>query len=63
MPIILFGSPYWTGLLDWLDATMLAEAKVSPKDLDLVTVVDDPGQAATLLIDAIRHAGEPPIEP
>jgi len=55
MPLIFFGSDYWIGLLDWIRTTMLAEGKVSPNDLDLVTVTDDPGEAATLLIRAIKE--------
>lgn len=54
MPVILFGSEYWGGMLDWIRNTMLAEGKVSPGDIDLVTVTDDPGEAASMLIRAIR---------
>src|SRR5690242_13934275 len=39
-PIILFGSAYWSGLLDWLRATMLAEGKIAAADLDLMVVTD-----------------------
>ncbi len=41
-PLILFGSTYWQGLLDWLRGTMLAEAKISAHDLELLTVTDSP---------------------
>jgi len=41
-PLILFGSAYWQGLLDWLRDTMLAEAKISAHDLELLTVTDSP---------------------
>ncbi len=58
MPVVLFGSTYWNGLLGWLDSTMLAQGKVSPKDLDLVTVLDDTAAAAALLIAAIRDASD-----
>ena len=45
-PVILFGSRYWSGLLDWMRDTMLAEGKVSPADLDLLMVTDSPAESA-----------------
>ncbi len=39
-PVVLFGSSYWRGLLDWLHDTMLAGGKLSPRDLDIITVTD-----------------------
>lgn len=40
-PIILIGSDYWTGLVDWIKSTMLAKEKnISKEDMDLFTVVD-----------------------
>jgi len=60
MPIVLYGSAYWRGLLEWLRGTMLAQAKLSPGDVDLVTVVDDPEEAASILIAAIREANSRP---
>ena len=41
-PLILMGSDYWQGLLDWLKKTMLTEGKIIPADLDLIQVIDDP---------------------
>ena len=40
-PIVLFGSQYWGGLIDWLRETMLADGKISEGDLELVRVTDD----------------------
>jgi len=44
-PVVLFGSDYWAGLLDWLRGTMTGEGKISPEDLDLFFVTDDPAAA------------------
>ena len=44
-PVILMGSEYWQGLFDWLRKTMLAEGKITPADLDLIQVIDDPEEA------------------
>ena len=48
-PLILMGSNYWNGLLDWLKKTMLAEGKISPADLDLIQVVDEPEEVVKLI--------------
>jgi uncharacterized protein (TIGR00730 family) len=41
-PVLLVGSDYWGGLVEWLRECLLAEAKISPGDLDLFCVTDDP---------------------
>lgn len=41
-PVVLMGSDYWGGLVNWLRKTMLREGKISPEDIDLVQVIDDP---------------------
>ncbi|WP_030822806.1 TIGR00730 family Rossman fold protein [Streptomyces hygroscopicus] len=40
-PIVLFGSAYWKGLVDWLTHTLIAEGKASPQDLELFHLTDD----------------------
>lgn len=44
-PIVLVGSAYWQGLVDWLRDSVAATGKISPEDLDLVTVTDDLAEA------------------
>jgi uncharacterized protein (TIGR00730 family) len=41
-PIILFGSAYWSGLVDWLRDTALAEGNISVQDVERLEVTDDP---------------------
>ncbi|MCX8118368.1 MAG: TIGR00730 family Rossman fold protein [Desulfobacterota bacterium] len=41
-PVILVGSSYWKGLLEWLKEVVLKEGKISPEDLCILQVVDDP---------------------
>ncbi len=50
-PVILFGSAYWQGLIDWLRGTMLTEGKVSPDDLSLVVVTDSPEEVRQIVLD------------
>ena len=45
-PIVLFGCAYWRGLLDWMRDQALGHQMISPEDLDLVRVTDDPEEAA-----------------
>ena len=51
-PVILLGSDYWTGLVEWLQAAALARGTVSQRDLDLVTVTDDVQQAVEVILAA-----------
>ncbi|MCT9084203.1 TIGR00730 family Rossman fold protein [Streptomyces fulvoviolaceus] len=48
-PIVLFGSEYWGGLVDWLKNTLIAQGKASEKDLLLFHVTDDIDEAVALV--------------
>jgi uncharacterized protein (TIGR00730 family) len=39
-PIILVGTEFWKGLMDWIKSTLVKEGNISPKDLDLIKLVD-----------------------
>lgn len=41
-PIILVGTQYWRSLLDWIQKQLLAQRLISPKDMDIIQVMDDP---------------------
>lgn len=41
-PVILVGSDYWCGLLDWIKSRLLAEERISPENLDIFQIMDDP---------------------
>ena len=51
-PVVLVGSNYWSGLVDWLRERMLAEGNISPDDLDLFKVTDEPLEVRDLLMSA-----------
>jgi uncharacterized protein (TIGR00730 family) len=42
IPIILVGKAFWGGLMDWLENTLVAQGMASPKDLDLIQLIDEP---------------------
>lgn len=48
-PIILVGSEFWKGLIDWLKNTMLTAGKISPHDLDLIKIVDTEEEVVEIL--------------
>jgi uncharacterized protein (TIGR00730 family) len=51
-PIVLFGSDFWSGLIDWIKKTLLEEYhNISPEDLDLIKVVDD-------VDEAVKHVSQ-----
>jgi uncharacterized protein (TIGR00730 family) len=49
IPIILVGSPFWSGLVDWLKATVIEEGMISPEDIGLIRILDRPED----VVDAI----------
>ncbi len=50
-PVILMGSEYWQGLLDWIKEKMLHNNQfISPEDLNVFSVVDEPEKAAELIV-------------
>jgi uncharacterized protein (TIGR00730 family) len=62
-PVILFGSSYWGGLVDWIGSTMVDNGTISPTDLDLLHVTDDVTEVVAVIqaADAARvQATEPP---
>lgn len=49
-PIVLIGSDYWSGLLDWMREVLLARGMISADDLDLMQVVDTPAEAVQIIV-------------
>ena len=54
-PVVLVGTDYWRGLVDWVGERMLAEGNISPSDLDLYTLTDDPAEVRDLLMSAAHR--------
>ena len=48
-PLILMGSEYWQGLIDWLKNVMAKEKKILAADLDLIQIVDEPEDVVKLI--------------
>ena len=59
-PVVLVGTDFWSGLVDWLKRTMLEAGNISPRNLDLFRLTDDPVEAVEI-VDAFyrEHALSP----
>ena len=63
-PVVLFGSEFWNGLVEWIRARPLAEAMISPADMDLLFITDEPEEAVATIIECYeRRCAESPAEP
>jgi uncharacterized protein (TIGR00730 family) len=54
-PVLLVGSAYWSGLVDWLRQRMLGEWKISPADLELLEVTDSPARVLEVVQGAAHR--------
>jgi uncharacterized protein (TIGR00730 family) len=51
-PVVLFGSDYWLGLVDWIKAQPLERGLVSPEDMELFTVTDSPDEVCQIVSES-----------
>jgi uncharacterized protein (TIGR00730 family) len=51
IPVILVGSSFWAGLVEWIKTTLVDEKVISPHDLDLFKIIDDPKQVVDTIFD------------
>lgn len=51
-PVVLMGSEFWGGLVDWIKGTLLSSGKIAAQDLDLIHVTDDVNTAVRIIVDA-----------
>jgi uncharacterized protein (TIGR00730 family) len=49
-PVILFGTAYWGGMIEWMRTTMLAEGKIAEADLDLLVLCDSPEEVRDIIV-------------
>jgi hypothetical protein len=53
-PVVLFDSDYWEELLDWMRREMLEDSLISPEDVELLHLTDDPKEAVELVVSRYR---------
>ena len=51
-PVVLFGRDHWQELLDWVNGDLLAGGMISPEDVELLHVTDDPAEAVRIVVDS-----------
>ncbi|MFW6335240.1 MAG: TIGR00730 family Rossman fold protein [Desulfosalsimonas sp.] len=49
MPVILFGNSYWDGLIDWIRANLLENEMISPEDMDIIHITEDPEEVLEIV--------------
>jgi uncharacterized protein (TIGR00730 family) len=52
-PVVLVGTAFFGGMMEWIKVKLLGEGMISPEDIDLVQLTDDPNE----VIDIVRRAG------
>jgi len=62
MPIILVGSTFWGGLIEWFKTALLEEKVISPEDMNLVQVIDDPEAVVSAIFKHYETRGFEPSE-
>ena len=60
-PVIMVDRAFWSGLWDWVSARAMKEDMLSPKDLELVTFLDDPHEIADYVLKSAREAETTPL--
>ena len=54
-PLVLFGSEYWGGLLEWLKSRVEGQGNISPGDLDLIKVTDSPEEVVDHIVTRYKQ--------
>ena len=55
-PVVVVGTSYWGGLLEWIRETLVGLGTISTADLALVTLTDDPAEAARVVVETYESA-------
>jgi hypothetical protein len=48
-PVVLMGTAYWAGLVEWIRTALLTDGMISPADTDLISLTDDPAEAVRII--------------
>jgi uncharacterized protein (TIGR00730 family) len=57
IPVILMGTSFWQGLIDWMRGTLVSEGMISAADMDLIRVIDDPKEVVDAIFDFYQARG------
>src|SRR5919197_677375 len=63
-PVVLFGTRYWRPLVEWIEERLLPDGMISPEDLELLHLTDDPADAVSMIVECYeRRCALMPAEP
>ncbi|MBW8077018.1 MAG: TIGR00730 family Rossman fold protein [Gallionella sp.] len=62
IPIILVGSEFWAGMLAWFRTTLITEKVISPEDMDLIQLIDEPAAVVSAIFKHYETRGFEPSE-
>ena len=62
MPIILVGSKFWSGMIEWFKTTLLEEQVISPEDMNLIQIIDEPEAVVSAIFKHFESRGFEPSE-
>jgi uncharacterized protein (TIGR00730 family) len=54
-PVVLVGSAHWSGLRDWVEEKLIAQRLISPDDVLLLALTDDPAEAVHIVLDCYEQ--------
>jgi uncharacterized protein (TIGR00730 family) len=60
MPIILVGSKFWGGMVEWFKSSLLGEEMIGPNDMDLIKVIDEPEEVVAAIFKHYETRGFEP---
>ena len=60
IPIILVGTPFWSGLLEWFSETLVKQGTINEDDLDLIQIIDDPKGVVDAIFKHYEYRGFEP---
>lgn len=62
IPIILVGSKFWGGMMEWIRQSLLVEKMISPEDMDLIKIIDEPKEIVAAIFKHYETRGFEPSE-
>jgi uncharacterized protein (TIGR00730 family) len=57
IPVILMGTEFWRGLIDWMQSSLVGEGMISPEDMNLIRVIDEPQGVVDAIFDFYQARG------
>ena len=57
IPIILVGTKFWSGMIEWFRETLISEGLISPDDMDLIQLTDEPCEVVSIIFKYYETRG------